>query len=83
MIRSDSYGKTLRFFLAPVADILFEDESVTEVLINGPSTIYCERAGRLERVERYFADEGVLMTITAVAAIFIRSLRPRHLIGQR
>ena len=62
MIRSDIYGKTLRFFLAPVADLLFEDESVTEVLINGPSTIYCERGGRLERVERGFADEGVLMT---------------------
>src|SRR5262249_27445469 len=61
MIRSEIYGKTLRFFLAPVADLLYEDELVTEVLINGPSTIYCERAGRLERVERRFADEGVLM----------------------
>jgi pilus assembly protein CpaF len=61
MIRSDIYGKTLRFFLAPVADLLYEDESVTEVLINGPDTIYCERGGRLERVERRFADEGVLM----------------------
>ncbi|HEY7311856.1 MAG TPA: ATPase, T2SS/T4P/T4SS family [Gemmataceae bacterium] len=61
MIRSEIYGKTLRFFLAPVADLLYEDESVTEVLINGPSTIYCERGGRLERVERRFADEGVLM----------------------
>lgn len=61
MIRSEIYGKTLRFFLAPVADLLYEDESITEVLINGPSTIYCERGGRLERVERRFADEGVLM----------------------
>jgi len=61
MIRSEIYGKTLRFFLAPVADLLYEDESVTEVLINGPSTIYCERGGRLERVDRGFADEEVLM----------------------
>lgn len=61
MIRSEIYGRTLRFFLAPVADLLYEDESVTEVLINGPSTIYCERGGRLERVERGFADEQVLM----------------------
>lgn len=61
MIRSEIYGKTLRFFLAPVADLLYEDESVTEVLINGPSTIYCERGGRLERVDRGFADEQVLM----------------------
>lgn len=61
MIRSEIYGKTLRFFLAPVADLLYKDESVSEVLINGASTIYCERAGRLERVERNFADEQVLM----------------------
>ena len=47
MMRSEIYGKTLRFFLVPVADLLYEDESVTEVLINGASSIYCERGGRL------------------------------------
>jgi pilus assembly protein CpaF len=31
------------------------------VLINGASTIYCERGGRLERVDRKFDDEQVLM----------------------
>jgi pilus assembly protein CpaF len=61
MIRSEIYGRTLRYFLAPVADLLYEDESVTEVLINGPSTIYCERAGRLELVDRHFINENVLM----------------------
>jgi pilus assembly protein CpaF len=71
MIRSEIYGKTLRFFLAPVADLLFEDESVTEVLINGPSTIYCERGGRLERVDRSFADEQVLMAAVQNLAEYV------------
>jgi pilus assembly protein CpaF len=72
MIRSDIYGKTLRFFFAPVADLLYEDESVTEVLINGPSTVYCERGGRLERVERSFADEQVLMAAIQNLAEYVR-----------
>jgi pilus assembly protein CpaF len=71
MMRSEIYGKTLRFFLAPVADLLYDDESVTEVLINGPSTIYCERGGRLERVERSFADEGVLMAAVRNLAEYV------------
>jgi pilus assembly protein CpaF len=71
MMRSEIYGKTLRFFLAPVADLLYEDESVTEVLINGPTNIYCERGGRLERVERSFADEQVLMAAVRNLAEYV------------
>lgn len=79
MIRSDIYGKTLRFFLAPVADLLYEDESVTEVLINGPSTIYCERGGRLERVDRHFADEAVLMAAVRNLAEYVhRRIDDQH-----
>jgi pilus assembly protein CpaF len=71
MIRSEIYGRTLRFFLAPVADLLYEDESVSEVLINGHSTIYCERAGKLELVDRKFADEQVLMAAVRNLAEYV------------
>ena len=54
-----------------MADLLYEDESVTEVLINGASTIYCERGGRLELVERSFADEQVLMAAVQNLAEYV------------
>jgi pilus assembly protein CpaF len=60
MDRAAIYGATLRHFFAPVADLLYDDESVTEVLINGPGDIYCERGGRLEKVDRRFPDEQSL-----------------------
>ena len=39
----------------PLAPLL-RDTSITDILINGPSEVYVERAGRLERVEAPFAD---------------------------
>ncbi|MES1239263.1 MAG: hypothetical protein ABUL57_00215, partial [Chloroflexota bacterium] len=37
------------------------DESVTEVMVNGPQHIYIERAGKITRVDSYFLnDEHVL-----------------------
>ena len=36
----------LTLFLMPVKDFL-EDDSVSEILINGPEQVYIERAGRL------------------------------------
>ena len=61
MTRSDVYRSTLRYFFAPVAELLYDDESVTEVLINGANQVYCERHGKLEPVDRRFADEQVLL----------------------
>lgn len=36
------------------------DNDVTEIMVNGPGTIYVERAGRLERVAGAFADDAHL-----------------------
>jgi pilus assembly protein CpaF len=71
MLRADVYRSTLRYFLAPVADLLYEDDSVTEVLINGPSEVYCERAGRLHKVPCCFADEHVLMAAVRNLAEYV------------
>ncbi|MEU4238614.1 CpaF family protein [Actinoplanes sp. NPDC026619] len=42
---------------------LLRDPSITEVMCNGPKSIYAERYGRLERTEVEFDDEGHLRRI--------------------
>jgi pilus assembly protein CpaF len=38
-------------------DQLLRDESITEVMVNGPDRVYVERAGRLEQSDVRFTDE--------------------------
>jgi pilus assembly protein CpaF len=45
--------------LGPLEDLL-ADPAVEEVMVNGPSQIYVERAGRIEAVDGGFADEEEL-----------------------
>lgn len=47
------------FGFGPVEDLL-ADPTVTEVMINGPSSIYFERAGRLYASERSFEGDAAL-----------------------
>jgi pilus assembly protein CpaF len=42
---------------------LLNDDSVTEVMVNGPDQIYVERKGRLELTNSAFVDEAHLMRI--------------------
>jgi pilus assembly protein CpaF len=42
--------------LGPLEQLL-ADESVTEIMVNGPHQIYIERAGRLYETDLHFADE--------------------------
>src|SRR5262249_45371698 len=42
---------------------LLHDPSITDILINGPKTIYVERMGRLERTDVTFVDERHLVQI--------------------
>ena len=58
---SDLYTSTINYHMHPVADLL-EDPSVSELMINGPDTIFVERNGRVSRVEgRSFETEDQLM----------------------
>ena len=43
-----------------VLEPLLGDESVTEIMVNGPDDVWIERDGRLERVEASFAGEQQL-----------------------
>ena len=39
------------------------DDTVTEVMVNGPDRIYVERAGKIERTNAHFVDDAHLMRI--------------------
>jgi pilus assembly protein CpaF len=52
--------------LGPLEPLL-NDESITEVMVNGPSQIYIERGGKILRVDTAFLnDEHVLRTIDRI-----------------
>ena len=54
-------------FLYPVKDLL-DDETVSEIMMNGPREIFVERKGLVYRVPNKFRDEDALLTaIRAIA----------------
>ncbi|MCC6276379.1 MAG: CpaF family protein [Oligoflexia bacterium] len=53
------FEAAIQSFLAPVLTYL-KDETVTEVLINGPKDIFIERGGKLTKTDAQFADEDTL-----------------------
>jgi pilus assembly protein CpaF len=79
MIPNELFEMTLRTLLAPIVPYL-DDPSVSEVMINGPSTIFVERRGQLERVPaRFESAESVLAALRNVAQYagsFIDEQRP-------
>jgi len=54
------FETSVQVFLKPVLGFL-KDDSVTEIMINGPKNIFIERAGHLERANVAFDDEQALM----------------------
>src|SRR3990167_5125580 len=64
------FDTTIRNFIDPVVPFL-EDPSVTEILINGPSEIYVEREGRLEKTPAQFADETALQAAVRNIAQYV------------
>jgi pilus assembly protein CpaF len=57
---SETYRNTIRNALKPI-QFLWDDPSVTEILINGPNEVFIERKGKLERTEAIFPSELELM----------------------
>jgi len=47
---TEIYQQTTRHFLRPILELL-DDDSVTEVLINGHETVFIERAGKLTQAD--------------------------------
>ncbi|MGE3821043.1 MAG: CpaF family protein [Isosphaeraceae bacterium] len=72
------YQETLRHFLGPIAGLL-DDPGVSEVMINGPEAVYFERAGRIEKADVRFRDEGALRAAALNVAEYVdRPLDPDH-----
>ncbi len=63
------FDQSLGYFLRPIADLL-DDASVSEVMINGPDTIYVERKGKLERVPNRFPGHHDLLACARNIAQF-------------
>ena len=64
------FEATIANFLAPVREYL-QDESVTEIMINGPHTIFIERKGRVSKTDAKFEDEGSLQAAARNIAQFV------------
>ncbi len=65
------FDKSIATFLAPVKEFL-DDDTVTEVLINGPTEIWVERKGKLERTTASFGDETQLQAAVRNIAQFVK-----------
>ena len=50
------------FGLGPL-EMLLKDPTISDILINGPKNVYCERRGKMEKTNVVFRDNNHLMQI--------------------
>ncbi len=60
------FSESLRAFLKPVASYL-EDDSISEIMINGPEDVWVEQRGQLIKTEAKFTEEGLIAAARNVA----------------
>lgn len=76
-LRKDVFNSLRRF---DILQDLLEDESVTEIMVNGPDVIFIEKNGRLERFDGSFESvsrlEDVAQQMTALANRRINEASP-------
>lgn len=65
---SEAYQNAVENYLKPVR-LLWDDPTVTEILINGPDEIFFERKGKLERAEgmSFGSEEDLRTAVNAIA----------------
>ena len=59
-LEDDVFNEAMR--LGPLEELL-EDESVSEIMVNGPSKVYVERAGKLELSDCQFSDDASVLAV--------------------
>lgn len=65
--RQHIFEASLDYFLAPVREFL-DDETVTEIMVNGHDQVYIERRGRIESTDaRFESHDALLSTVTNIA----------------
>ena len=78
MSRQAIFEASVNYFLEPIGPFL-NDESVTEIMVNGFDTIYVERRGKLERTAaRFPSDDALLSAIHNVAQWVGREISEEH-----
>lgn len=60
MSERDIFADAIDNFLAPIKQLL-DDDAVTEVMINGPQSIFVEKGGKLFPTDASFKDEDSLV----------------------
>ncbi len=70
MSREAIFEASVDFFLTPIRPFL-EDDTVSEVMVNGYSEIYIERRGRLERTDASFPSHDALLAAIHNVAQFV------------
>jgi pilus assembly protein CpaF len=70
VIPREVFEETLLHFFEPIRPFL-EDPSVNDIMINGPSQIYVEKAGLLYLTDARFASREALMAALRNAAQFV------------
>ena len=65
-LEEDVFNEAMR--LGPLEDLL-ADDTVSEIMVNGPDRVYVERGGRIQLSDCQFSDEaGVLAAIERIVA---------------
>lgn len=70
MIPKQVYESSLRTFFAPILPHL-EDESVTEVVINGPNEVFFEQKGQMRKSDARFSSPEQLFSALRVVAQYV------------
>jgi pilus assembly protein CpaF len=69
VIPEEFFVESIHNLLGPVGQFI-DDDSVSEIMINGPSRIFLERAGRIERLAETFENNDALLAAVRVIAQF-------------
>jgi pilus assembly protein CpaF len=67
---SSVFDDSVRTFLKPLLPFL-EDDSISEVMVNGPSEVFIERGGLIEKTDAKFIDEQALQAAVRNIAQFV------------
>lgn len=70
MSRDAIFEASVDYFLTPIRPFL-EDDTVSEIMVNGFDEIYIERRGRLERTEAAFPSHDALLSAIHNVAQFV------------
>ncbi len=78
MSREAIFEASVKYFLEPIGAFL-DDDSVTEVMVNGYDEVFIERQGKLERTRaRFVSEDALLSAIHNVAQWVGREITDDH-----